>query len=384
MLTLDTWCILQPLDDLDRLMFIHATPGAKVKYRKKKYNVDAVINQPYGSVFELTKRSLQLVDMKTRATVDDIRRNGEKAATAASKSGATASDNRNLVDNNTAQKLKQSDVQAMKDSGASAGDIISSLVANSSTFSNKTEFSQAKYIKKKQKQFAPTFRIVPCSSAIMVDALHFKDARRICGLRSDGIAQLLARGNIRAFSKVIVVENAMGLVVGSAAERMMGNGTIINLMLGDHPNVTMVPRFNLPPNATEDVIVHFPFTSTPLLVDALHRTETETNATEDRSFESWQPSKHIASITQTANVLKPCGADSFICVVSEKYQALSIFTSILPLLVSGASFSIFCPFIEPLKELHLYARTNNVAVDVSLTQLWVREFQVLPGRTRPR
>ena len=388
------WLILEPLDDPDRLMFVQAKPGAKFKYRKKNYTVGAVVGAPYGSVFELVKRGIQLVDVAALATVEDIRRSGELAAAAAHKAGATSSDNRNLVDNNTAQKLNQTDVQAMKDSGASAAEIVSSLVANSSTFHAKTEFSQAKYIKKKQKQYAPTFRVVPCCMQTIVDTMHFKDTRRICGLRSDGAAQLLARGNVRASGKVIVVDCAMGLIVGGAAERMMGNGSIVNFILGDHPSVSMLPRFNLP-EKVEQGVVHFPFNSLHMLTESMERKkkgrkikedeeeEEEEEEEEDFAFESWQPSRHIASITQTCEILSPHGADSFVAVVAEQYHALHVLKAILPLLSSGASFAIFCPFIEPLKEAAEYVKNKKIAVDVALTQLWVRQFQVLPGRTRP-
>jgi tRNA (adenine-N(1)-)-methyltransferase non-catalytic subunit len=373
------WFILQPLDDPEHRMFIQAKPGSKFKYRRKHYNVDAIIGTPVGSVFELQGRNLRLVDLKTRASVDDIRRSGELAAAAANKSGKVHSDNRHLVDDNTAQKMNQTDVQAMKDSGASAGEIMSSLVANSTTFQSKTEFSQAKYIKKKQRQYAPTFRTVPCCAQTIIDTMHNKDSRRISGLRSDGAAQLLSQSNVRAGSTVLIVDSAMGVVVGGAAERMMGNGTIVNLILGDHPNVTMLQRFNLP-QEVEASVVHFPFNATHLLAESLHR---PLDHTENIDFETWQQSKRIASIEQTRNLLSPHGADSFVAVVAEEYHALHILRAVLPLLVPGAKLAMFCPFVEPLTEAALYLRKNNLAIDVSLTQLWVREFQVLPGRTRP-
>jgi tRNA (adenine-N(1)-)-methyltransferase non-catalytic subunit len=220
---------------------------------------------------------------------------------------------------------------------------------------------------------------VPCCAQTIIDTMHNKDSRRICGLRSDGAAQLISLGNVKAGSKVIVVDAAMGVIVGAAAERMMGNGTIINLILGDHPTVSMLPRFNLPTDV-ETSIVHFPFTSTNLLAESVHR---PSDHNENIEFESWQPSKHIASIQQTRALLAPHGADSFVAVVAEEYHALHILSAVLPLLSAGAKIAIFCPFVEPLTEAALYIRTNDLAVDVSLTQLWVRQFQVLPGRTRP-
>jgi tRNA (adenine-N(1)-)-methyltransferase non-catalytic subunit len=66
---------------------------------------------------------------------------------------ATATgDNRSFTDTNTAQKLTDSDIHQLRDQGASAKDIITSLISNSETWNNKTEFSQEKWLMKKQKK----------------------------------------------------------------------------------------------------------------------------------------------------------------------------------------------------------------------------------------
>lgn len=80
-------------------------------------------------------------------------------------SSTTASglDNRNLVDDNTAQTLTAQQIHEMKQKGASGRQIIDvlvdyreiahilqALIENSKTFQGKTAFSQQKYIKKKQ------------------------------------------------------------------------------------------------------------------------------------------------------------------------------------------------------------------------------------------
>ncbi|KAE8780377.1 tRNA (adenine-N(1)-)-methyltransferase non-catalytic subunit TRM6 [Hordeum vulgare] len=51
-------------------------------------------------------------------------------------------DNRSPVENNTAQTLSSEDIEVMKREGASGDPIVEALIANSSTFGNKTVFSQ--------------------------------------------------------------------------------------------------------------------------------------------------------------------------------------------------------------------------------------------------
>ena len=62
-------------------------------------------------------------------------------------------DNRNLVAGNVAaQGVSQDDITKMKREGVAGHDIIKALVSNSKTFADKTDFSKAKYLKKKVKK----------------------------------------------------------------------------------------------------------------------------------------------------------------------------------------------------------------------------------------
>jgi tRNA (adenine58-N1)-methyltransferase non-catalytic subunit len=66
-------------------------------------------------------------------------------------------DNRSFTDTNTAQKLTDADIHQLRDSGASAKEIITSLITNSETWNNKTEFSQEKWLMRKQKKLVLPF-----------------------------------------------------------------------------------------------------------------------------------------------------------------------------------------------------------------------------------
>ena len=53
------------------------------------------------------------------------------------------------------QTLSSKDIEATKREGASGDAIVEALIANGSTFGNKTVFSQEKYKLKEQNKYAP-------------------------------------------------------------------------------------------------------------------------------------------------------------------------------------------------------------------------------------
>jgi len=67
--------------------------------------------------------------------------------------GQTKKNNKELVDDNKAQGLSAEEIAEMKKKGVGGESIIQALIQNSSSFQNKTEFSQQKYIKKKQEKY---------------------------------------------------------------------------------------------------------------------------------------------------------------------------------------------------------------------------------------
>jgi len=62
-------------------------------------------------------------------------------------------DNRDMVDNNKAQKLQASEIEKMKQEGVEGQQIIDKLIENSESFNKRTEFSKAKYLAKKRQKY---------------------------------------------------------------------------------------------------------------------------------------------------------------------------------------------------------------------------------------
>lgn len=74
--------------------------------------------------------------------------------------------------------------------------------------------------------------------------------------------------------------------------------------------------------------------------------------------------------------------DSLVMAAPNLDQANAM-TSLLPLLVDSGNFAVYSNFSQPLAECLHYLRSKRMAVDVELGEPWLREYQVLPGRTHP-
>ena len=155
-------------------------------------------------------------------------------------------DNRNLIDDNTSQTLTQTQVHTLLSTQTPGSTIVAALISNSSTFSSKTAFSQAKYVKRKQLKYQPRCRIVRITPSTLCSAMHLRDARKICNLREDTLGQVLSNANICAGQRVLVVDTAVqGIITASCVRRMGGYGSVLSLYCGQQPGyLDVVNRMN--------------------------------------------------------------------------------------------------------------------------------------------
>ncbi|KAL7526207.1 hypothetical protein ACHAXR_001373, partial [Thalassiosira sp. AJA248-18] len=257
----------------NRQLFAQALPRWKAtkgcKINKRAYGTHNLIGLPYGTVLEVGRDSLiplpegedllpgapETMDvLKSAATdkkqhdssADDVANDGatnnssdvntnkdgsNNAAATNDKITTQHNDNRNLVDDNTSQKLSYEKVNKLQNDTSTHGShIVAALISNSSTFGSKTAFSQAKYVKRKQLKYQPRCRIVRVTPSTLCSAMHLKDSRKICNLREDTLGQILSNANICAGQRVIVMDSAVqGIITASCTRRMGGYGSVISL-----------------------------------------------------------------------------------------------------------------------------------------------------------
>ncbi|GLJ40363.1 hypothetical protein SUGI_0830410 [Cryptomeria japonica] len=197
-----------------------------LKIGKLKCSLTPMIGSPYGTLFQVERGPkgpyLSRISASSKVQTlqeDEAEKDHEKKDN---------KDNRALVDNNTAQKLSAEDISVMRSEGISGDRIVEALIENSSTFQNKTAFSQEKYRRKKQKKYSPRVLLRRPFARSICEAYFSKCPAKIGFLRLDTLSLLLSLANVGANSDVLVFDMVGGLITGAVAERLGGNGFVCN------------------------------------------------------------------------------------------------------------------------------------------------------------
>ncbi|KFV04506.1 tRNA (adenine(58)-N(1))-methyltransferase non-catalytic subunit TRM6, partial [Tauraco erythrolophus] len=241
----------------------------KIIFEKQWFYLDNAIGHIYGTTFEVTGGG----NLQPKQEVEETTTETKEAGT----------DNRNIVDDGKSQKLTHDDIQALKDKGIKGQEIVQQLIENSTTFRDKTEFAQDKYIKKKKKKYEAIITIVKPSTRILSTMYYAREPGKINHLRYDTLAQMLTLGNIRAGNKMIVMETCAGLVLGAVMERMGGYGTIIQMYPGGGPVRAATSCFGFPKRFF-DHLHEFPLSKVDSLLSGTFSTESLPSEPEDNAL----------------------------------------------------------------------------------------------------
>jgi hypothetical protein len=242
------------------------------KLFKKQVDVTPLIGKPFGSIFELVGNKLErindkeLFDFEDMGEFDDGERGhkqqsqgqgqgqgqGQEPVKESSSSSSSSSvdrdrkgDNRNINDTNTAQKMSNKDIAELKEQGLSGTEIIQKLVKNSGTWDLKTEFSQEKWLKKKKKKYLQRFRVIESTPISLCEVYNIKGRDKINCIRPDSLAHIISHSSVHAGGRVLIFESVLGLIVGSVALRMAGDGRIVALYAGQQPRAEIADFLNL-------------------------------------------------------------------------------------------------------------------------------------------
>lgn len=249
--------IIRMHDDKSGLL-VKVAPDQKLG--KTRLSLRSLVGSPYESVFELRNRTLvRVVDEEIVFDDDDnedmtINNNEESNINT-----TIAGDNRNYNDTNNAQKYDNVAIEKLKEAGTSGKDIIKTLISNSDTWTSKTEFAQAKWLKRKAQKYIKRFRVVKASPTSICEVYYAKNKDKICGMRWDTMAQILSQSGIQANCRVIVFDTMVGLMLGAIAYRLRGFGRIMAVYAGPQPHFEVVSALNLDTKSLSIIQVYYNF-----------------------------------------------------------------------------------------------------------------------------
>ncbi|KAL7388109.1 hypothetical protein ABVT39_007263 [Epinephelus coioides] len=396
---------------------VQIQPKKKVIFEKQWFFLDNAVGQLYSSTFEIVSGILQPQKPKNTESSSDAKEAG--------------TDNRNIVDDGRSQKLTRDDIETLKEQGLKGQEIIQQLIENSSTFRDKTEYSQDKYIKKKKKKYENTVTILKPSCRILAMMYHGREPGKICHLRYDTLAQMLTLANIHAGSKVLVFETCAGLVLGSVMERMGGYGSVIQMYPGGGPVRAGVESFGFPAHF-HDMLHEFPICHVNALLagtldttakdpsaaskqssmaveeeqnqpeaeqqgspeeqsmetnsgaDGGHNQEKEEREkrkearAEEKKVKQEEKRKKLAA---AAALLEGRNADGL--VIASRFHPCPVLMGLLKFLSPSRPFVVYSQYKEPLIECYTKLKEQGGTVNLRLTDTWLRHYQVLPNRTHP-
>jgi tRNA (adenine-N(1)-)-methyltransferase non-catalytic subunit len=330
--------------------------------------------------------------------------------------GKGSNDNRDLRDTSTSQQLDYETIQAMRAGGTGGKDLIKALVDNSSTFQGKTEFSKAKYIKRKAKKYLPRARLVRCSAGICCEILFQKSVQRAMSLREDSLAQILSYANIYAGSQALIFDT-LGLPTAAVLERMGGCGRLLSVFTSqDPPHKEILSRFNFnynDLNVLNWVSGHAIFGSKDVLSAAMNLSDTYNDEKLELLEQGWpvplqdhtvehlekmeSDDARLGFLTKRSGrffrkMTRP-GRDetqawlekrSDSLIITTKYEPLPVLKALYPCLAPSCPFVIFCEHIEALAECYDWLKEERSGIKIQLSDTWRREYQMLAGRTHPQ
>lgn len=205
-------------------------------------NVDA---QPWFTTFKMVPKNYggrRLCSLEACTDISALRETLEVNVT------ESGEDNRNICPDVGSQSLKPDDIERLRESCSSANEIVSHLVENSKTFASKTEYSQDKYLRKKEKKYFEYVQIRKPTIRMIAEIMYRQDAEKICGLRVDTLSQLLTYANISANGNYLVFESGTNGLVPAAILNALGantNAKLVHMHPGNVPQKQALLALNL-------------------------------------------------------------------------------------------------------------------------------------------
>jgi tRNA (adenine-N(1)-)-methyltransferase non-catalytic subunit len=367
-------------------------PNQVYRLRQQKINVKNLISEPYHSHFATDKTSFK----RKRTGGLDSSALFEHLSNSDNPNFLPSANNAELFDNHT-QSLSHDDIARMKAEGKSGDEIIRAVAAASKTFDSKTEFSQEKWLRKKQAKYSTDVCIARVTPSVLLNHIYEKEPKKVQQLRDDTVAQMLQYANVAAGNRTLVVETTHGFLTGTVAYRQGGFGMVLSGHVAHQPAINMMDELDLTPE-DRAAVVPFPLAMLPALSrcqeqgmdsetmlasfhDEYISIKREAAAAKGPVDEASLQLTTFQQQQQTARAELYRGMDSLI--LATHYSPLELLLKLLPFLLPSSPIVVYCATLEPLTRAQEHLLHHQLAINVQVAESWYRHQQILPNRTHP-
>ncbi|KIM88856.1 hypothetical protein PILCRDRAFT_813845 [Piloderma croceum F 1598] len=336
--------------------------------RVGSFSANDLIEQPYGLAYEIVDKRLKVMPPRTLQEVED-----------------TDATNELINDGQSVQPLTLEEIEALKQSGVHASDIIKKQIEQHANYSLKTEYSKEKYKKRKEAKYSKSFATIEPTLFNVCEYWFNKDQNRIRDLRADTLSQMMNIANIRPGGRYLAVDDASGMVVSAILERMGGEGRLLTICDVDSPPAyPVMTNMNFKKHIFASALSSLNWATvqedyTPVMAPT---EPSDGQFHSDRQKSRLNKRKAVSeSLTNTREELFAGEFDSLI--VASEYDPFSIVEQLYPYLAGSAPIVVQSPHGQVLAELQAKIRTIPGYLGPAVSEAWLRRYQVLPGRTHP-
>ena len=206
------------------------------------FPTNALLGRPYYCTYEISEQDvpgqsyLRIVpaaelhvetlaeDSETASELQD-----EEVSEAAEDISTILRNNQLTIDDPSKQALSTTEIENLKSSNSSR-QLIEKLMSSHSALTEKTAYSLAKYMVRKQKKYLKRFVVLPVDTSFLAKwYLHEKDAPKTLELREETLGLIASWSNVQCgesevpdgvTGRWLVIDDTAGLVVAALAERM--------------------------------------------------------------------------------------------------------------------------------------------------------------------
>lgn len=327
-------------------------------------------------------------------------------------------DNRNITDDNgSSQSLTPEEIQKLRDECSSSTEIISQIVENSKTFSSKTEYSQEKYLKKKEKKYFEFVQIKRPNIRLIADIMYRQSADKIYGIRMDQLSQMVSYSGVCGVGNYLLYESGTNGLLPATLLNSIGSNTdakLVHMHPGNVPQKQALLALNLKQEQldrcvsvnlysvlrqyyqgsgpTETITESGKHKLGPDDVDEINGQQPakllklETDQTNGNEFvkviKSTAPNKEqwVMDNERACTILKDQVDGLIICA---KEHPSTLVKSLLPFVRASRPIVIYNTSREILADLYVEMKSTYSVTNLKITSNWMRSYQVLPNRTHP-
>ncbi|KAI0720061.1 Gcd10p-domain-containing protein [Cerioporus squamosus] len=326
-----------------------------------------LVGQPFGLTYEIVDKKLKVLPPRPMQEVED-----------------TEATNELINDGQYVQPLTVEEIETLKKAGLHASEIIKKQIEQHANYSLKTEYSKEKYKKRKEAKYSKSFSVLEPTMFTVCEYWFNKDQNRLRDIRPDSLAQILNLANVRPGGRYLAVDDASGVVVSGILDRLGGNGRLITICdIDSPPAYPVMVHMNFRKEVTSVMSSLNWATADEEYTPIIASVDPPAGKFKSDGQRTRLNKRKVASdaLMQTREELFAGEYDGLL--IASQYDPFSIIDKLYPYLAGSASIVVHSPHVQVVTSLHTQLRDRLGYLGPTVTEGFLRRYQVLPGRTHP-